>query len=346
MICEDIISSEHNLFTSISNEHKLSVTLDALLMKINNGEELRKELSKTINIDLSTDNDELYHKYIDAKIDSIMVEKSNQQLIPYIKSNVIDIGEGSFGSVYKVKHNIDDSYYAIKKVPIFLDDFGDPTKIANEVKILASMTYHPNIVRYYHSWLDNKNMMICDDDSDVEKADAYLYIQMELCDSTLREYMSLDIYNDDSTERLYLWSNICNGVKHLHDHNIIHRDIKPSNIFLKNGLVKLGDFGLSKLYDNETSFKDQSIEIGCSYYRAPEIDSGIYNSSIDIYSIGIILIELLLNYSTIHEKHLIIRKMLNDHMIPDLLTNQYNSLIKTMISHDCIERPTIYDIKI
>lgn len=340
------------MFNNISNEQKLSMALTSLLSKLDNGELLKEEISKTL---LLHENDNLYHKYINAEIDSIMNPK--QELIPYVKHDeIVNIGEGTYGNVYKVKHKLDDSYYAIKKVPIIIDEYNDPIKVLNEVKILAVMSYHPNIVRYYHSWLDKDgNSITCNNKSityessgesfDDVTPSAYLYIQMELCHGTLREYMSTQIYDDGVERRLELWQGIVNGVKHLHDYNIIHRDIKPSNIFLKNGIIKLGDFGLSRLYDNEQSYSKKSIEVGCSYYRALEIDSGIYNSSIDIYSLGIILIELLLNYNTMSEKDKVVRLMLKTGYIPKLLTDDYNGLIRRMISNKPELRPSVYELK-
>jgi hypothetical protein len=85
---------------------------------------------------------------------------------------------------------------------------------------------------------------------------------------------------------------LCRAVGYLHDHGIVHRDLKPANIFLEAGLLKVGDYGLSKsMSSSHRSAQTQSV--GTVHYMAPEISSGNYNKSIDIYALGVILYEML-----------------------------------------------------
>lgn len=68
-------------------------------------------------------------------------------------------------------------------------------------------------------------------------------------------------------------------------------DLKPSNIFIKNGILKIGDFGFSKKCKN--SFEETEV-IGTSFYIAPEIENEkIFNSKSDVFSLGMILYELM-----------------------------------------------------
>lgn len=82
------------------------------------------------------------------------------------------------------------------------------------------------------------------------------------------------------------------GLTYLHGCGIIHRDLKPANIFFENGAVKIGDYGLSKAIaaDHHAS---QTVTVGTVHYMAPEIGSGRYGESIDIYALGVMLYEML-----------------------------------------------------
>jgi hypothetical protein len=85
---------------------------------------------------------------------------------------------------------------------------------------------------------------------------------------------------------------LARAVGYLHDHGIVHRDLKPANVFLENGHVKVGDYGLCKsLGASQRSANTQSI--GTVHYMAPEISTGNYNKQIDVYAAGVIFYEML-----------------------------------------------------
>jgi serine/threonine protein kinase len=91
-------------------------------------------------------------------------------------------------------------------------------------------------------------------------------------------------------------TEIVECVHYLHVKNIIHRDLKPANILITDGIngrfVKLGDFGLSVIHE----FNDQSHTLGSGTmkYMAPEvIKSSKYDTKADIYSLGVIIEEML-----------------------------------------------------
>jgi hypothetical protein len=85
---------------------------------------------------------------------------------------------------------------------------------------------------------------------------------------------------------------LARAVGYLHDHGIVHRDLKPANIFIENGIVKVGDYGLSK-FISSSQRTAQTQSVGTVHYMAPEISTGNYNKQIDIYAAGIILYEML-----------------------------------------------------
>ena len=85
---------------------------------------------------------------------------------------------------------------------------------------------------------------------------------------------------------------LCAGVGHMHDRGIVHRDLKPSNIFGAEGIVKVGDIGLSK-FITASRRSAHTESVGTVYYMAPEISRGRYGKEVDIYALGIIAYEML-----------------------------------------------------
>src|SRR5262249_53946787 len=85
---------------------------------------------------------------------------------------------------------------------------------------------------------------------------------------------------------------LAQAVAYLHDHGIVHRDLKPGNIFLENGQLKVGDYGLCKFISG-TQQSRQSQSVGTVHYMAPEVSTGNYNKQTDVYAAGVILHEWL-----------------------------------------------------
>ena len=93
-------------------------------------------------------------------------------------------------------------------------------------------------------------------------------------------------------EALAWFDGIGAGVAYLHDHGIVHRDLKPGNIFSEEGMVKVGDYGLSKFIScSRRSGHTESV--GTVHYMAPEVANGRYGKEIDIYALGVMLYEML-----------------------------------------------------
>jgi serine/threonine protein kinase len=136
------------------------------------------------------------------------------------------------------------------------------------------------------------------------------------------------------------------GVAYLHDHGVVHRDLKPANLFMEEGIVKIGDYGLAKLI-TPTQGSEHSESIGTCHYMAPEIGSGKYHKPIDIYAIGVILQEMItgrvpFDGETVNEvlmKHLTAR--------PDVskLPQPYQTIVGKALAKDPNHRPSrVYDL--
>jgi hypothetical protein len=85
---------------------------------------------------------------------------------------------------------------------------------------------------------------------------------------------------------------VCEGVAYLHDHGIVHRDLKPGNLFLEKGVVKIGDYGLSK-FISASQRSGHTESVGTVYYMAPEVSRGRYGKEVDQYALGVILYQML-----------------------------------------------------
>jgi hypothetical protein len=136
------------------------------------------------------------------------------------------------------------------------------------------------------------------------------------------------------------WKGMVEGVAYLHDHGIVHRDLKPANLFLEDGVVKIGDYGLSKLM-TESQRGGHSDSIGTCHYMAPEISRGQYDKTIDLYALGIILHEMLTGRVPFEGQSVgeVLMKHLTDR--PDLgrVPEPYRSLIARCLAKDPGLRP-------
>uniref|UniRef100_A0A8C5M8Q9 Eukaryotic translation initiation factor 2-alpha kinase 3 n=1 Tax=Leptobrachium leishanense TaxID=445787 RepID=A0A8C5M8Q9_9ANUR len=189
----------------------------------------------------------------------------------------------------------------------------------------------------------------------------YLYIQMQLCrKENLKDWMSARCSIEDrpQAESLHIFLQIAEAVQFLHSKGLMHRDLKPSNIFFTlDDVVKVGDFGLVTEMDQED--EDEAVltpmpayarhtgQVGTKLYMSPEqIYSQSYSHKVDIFSLGLILFELLYPFSTQMERVRILTQ-LRDLTFPNFFTQNYpeeQRMVLDMLSHNPSERPEAEEI--
>ncbi|MCC7293629.1 MAG: serine/threonine protein kinase [Phycisphaerales bacterium] len=130
---------------------------------------------------------------------------------------------------------------------------------------------------------------------DVRKSDAgeYFIIMEYISGPSLRDLLVAEPNGLGVQKAAFFLREIGKGLAYLHDRGIVHRDLKPGNIFFDDSYVKIGDYGLSK-FISVSRHSAQTASVGTVHYMAPEVGSGQYSKSIDVYALGVMLYEMLL----------------------------------------------------
>lgn len=240
--------------------------------------------------------------------------------------NIKKIGIGAYGQVFRAVSNLDETEYAIKIIEFDwkTDEIINKNNSFHELLTLAKLnqTYnHKNIIKYNCCWLELENefsISLLNEDNEDEESDdifeknimiknnvkkVFLHIQMEYCkQGTLKDLMDK---TELSRKQIFsIISQIIDALEYIHENNIIHRDLKPDNIFIaNNGIIKIADFSIAKNLNISESIINKNLSLGTEIYKAPEQNSkNIYNGKVDIFSLGLIYLEMLLKMKTMHEK--------------------------------------------
>lgn len=189
------------------------------------------------------------------------------------------LGGGGMAVVYKAKDLLIDRYVAVKVMNNSLvHDQDFIRRFFREAKAAGSLS-HPNVVSVY----------------DVGREGSIYYMVMEYVQGpSLIELIKQE--GPLSPEKaVYIASHICDGLSHAHRHGVIHRDIKPHNILVdQDHRYKVTDFGISYFPSASTITTKTGYVMGSVHYFSPEQASGgQIDRSSDIYSLGILLYEML-----------------------------------------------------
>lgn len=188
------------------------------------------------------------------------------------------IGGGGMANVYLAHDMILDRDVAVKVLRLdFSNDEEFIRRFHREAQSATSLA-HPNIVNIY----------------DVGEEDSIYYIVMEYVDGqTLKQYIQQHSPVRVETA-LDIMQQLTSAISHAHQNHIIHRDIKPHNILIdREGNVKITDFGIAMAL-SATSITQTNSVLGSVHYLSPEqARGGMANKKSDVYSLGIVLFELL-----------------------------------------------------
>ena len=216
------------------------------------------------------------------------------------------LGQGSFGTVWRVEwhqkdrlgNTISKQKYACKVVNLKMFKSGSISvekavkNMLKESEITKNLK-HDNVVSIEHVF------NIHDEETGFPKIRSLLF--MELCDGVLSNQVNLTGTKFSEEKARPIMIDVCQGLKYLHDNNIVHIDIKPGNILFKDEpdghrCYKLADYGLSI---NLSSHTDNIVrQCGTLRYAAPEFNKrpDVDGKKADIFSLGSTLAEMLVGF--------------------------------------------------
>lgn len=263
-------------------------------------------------------------------------------------------GKGSTSRIYKIKNRETNGYFALKERKIH----GGNERLNEELKL----ENHTNIRQYLYIGNSTKLLFLQGNKKSKNNV-KYAYFISTFCEMTLRDFINIrndvffgmittDIplnvssslkakkvkYEINQMYLINLFKEIVKGVRYLHQHKKIHRDIKPDNIFFANcqtNIPKIGDFGLLRDYTDSQPMILTS-DVGTAIYSAPELSNKRYSFKVDVYSLGLILFELLWPINTQMERIVIFEQLRSHSKLPDEFTSCY--VIESKIIEKCLKK--------
>ena len=187
-----------------------------------------------------------------------------------------NLGEGTYGVVYKAKDRQTDEIVALKRIRLEVEDEGIPSTALREISLLRELR-HDNVVEL----------------KDCVQSEGRLYLVFEYLDRDLKKYMeSCNGPLSPLLVKSYLFQ-LTRGLAFCHSRGVMHRDLKPQNLLVsKDGRLKLADFGLARAFC--PPIRPLTHEVVTLWYRPPEIllGSPSYAPPVDVWAIGTIFVEM------------------------------------------------------
>ncbi|KEG06396.1 putative serine/threonine-protein kinase a, putative,protein kinase [Trypanosoma grayi] len=198
----------------------------------------------------------------------------------YVKKKLL--GQGSFGSAWRVEETETGGIYAAKVMDTNSMSAKDRGFVTNEVKCLSRCS-NANIIRHRISYERGGMLLII-----MEYADGGdLYKQIKARQQSMRYFKEHEV--------LFIFLQLCLALDHIHMNKMMHRDLKTANVLLTTtGLVKLGDFGFSRQYEDSLSNPVGSTFCGTPYYLSPELwRRAPYSKKSEMWALGVVLYEVM-----------------------------------------------------
>ena len=245
------------------------------------------------------------------------------------------LGEGAYSTVFKVKRNIDNKIYALKKVKLLNLSEKEKENSLNEVRILASVKSN-FVVSYKEAFFDEKDNTLCIIMEFADRGDLYQKI--------VQHKKSAILFEESDIWRIFI--QLVKGLKSLHDLKILHRDMKSANVFLfSNGSAKLGDLNVSKVAKRGLGY----TQTGTPYYASPEVwKDKPYDNKSDVWSLGCVLYEMITLRPPFRAQNMegLYNKVCKGQFsrIPDKFSEDLSKIVQYLLQVNPILRPSCEQI--
>lgn len=190
------------------------------------------------------------------------------------------VGEGAHGVVFKAKHIQSGEIVALKRVSLKRLEDGIPNTVLREIKALQAIEENENIVKLLDVFAQGTGFVLVFEYMLSDLSEVIRNDDQAISEAQVKSYMKM----------------LLNGVAFCHENSIMHRDLKPANLLISStGHLKIADFGLARVFDNEQTGRLYTAQVATRWYRAPELlyCARKYDEGVDLWATGCIFAELL-----------------------------------------------------
>ncbi|XP_045394585.1 serine/threonine-protein kinase Nek11 isoform X3 [Lemur catta] len=247
------------------------------------------------------------------------------------------LGSGSFGTVYLVsdkKAKQGEELKVLKEISVGQLNPNETVQANLEAQLLSKLD-HPTIVKFHASFVEQDNFCIITE-----------YCEGRDLDCKIQEYKEAGkIFPENQIIEWFI--QLLLGVDYMHERRILHRDLKSKNIFLKSNLLKIGDFGVSRLLMGSCDLA--TTLTGTPHYMSPEaLKHQGYDTKSDIWSLACILYEMCcMNHAFTGSSFLsIVLKIVEGDTpsLPERYPRELNAIMESMLNKSPSLRPSALEI--